>query len=126
MGNGTAVDRVRLKVREKLGFGVADLGGNLFFTAMGFWSMNYLTDTVGLPAALAGLAVMVAKIWDAVTDPVMGYISDRTISRLGRRRPYLLYGAIPLALTAWFFFSAPTMENPVALTVWAQIGRAHV
>jgi glycoside/pentoside/hexuronide:cation symporter, GPH family len=66
---------------------VADLGGNLFFTAMGFWSMNYLTDTVGLPAALAGLAVMVAKIWDAVTDPLMGYISDRTISRLGRRRP---------------------------------------
>lgn len=121
MGNGTAVDRVRLKVREKLGFGVADLGGNLFFTAMGFWSMNYLTDTVGLPAALAGLAVMVAKIWDAVTDPVMGYISDRTISRLGRRRPYLLYGAIPLALTAWFFFSAPTMENPVALTVWALV-----
>ena len=100
MDKGTAADSARLRVREKLGFGVADLGGNLFFTAMGFWSMNYLTDTVGLPAALAGLAVMVAKIWDAVTDPLMGYISDRTISRLGRRRPYLLYGAIPLALTA--------------------------
>jgi glycoside/pentoside/hexuronide:cation symporter, GPH family len=49
----------KLAVRTKLGFGVADLGGNLFFTAMGFWSMNYLTDTVGIPAALAGMAVMV-------------------------------------------------------------------
>jgi GPH family glycoside/pentoside/hexuronide:cation symporter len=121
MGNDTTIGRVRLKVREKLGFGVADLGGNLFFTAMGFWSMNYLTDTVGLPAAMAGLSVMVAKIWDAVTDPFMGYISDRTISRLGRRRPYLLYGAIPLALTAWFFFSAPNIDNPVALTIWALV-----
>ena len=109
----------KLAVRTKLGFGVADLGGNLFFTAMGFWSMNYLTDTVGIPAALAGMAVMVAKIWDAVTDPMMGYISDRTRSPLGRRRPYMIFGALPLLLSSWLFFTAPALQGPAALTAWA-------
>ncbi|MDR0707165.1 MAG: MFS transporter, partial [Treponema sp.] len=76
-----------LTAKQKLGFGIFDLGGNLLFTALGFWSLNYLTDTVGLAAALAGAAVMIGKFWDAVTDPVMGYLSDRTNSHWGRRRP---------------------------------------
>src|SRR5450756_1770831 len=53
----------KLSFGTKLGFGIGDLGGNLFFTAMGFWSLNYLTDTVGIPAVAAGIAIMVAKIW---------------------------------------------------------------
>jgi len=109
----------RLKLRTKLGFGVCDLGGNLFFTAMGFWSLNYLTDTVGLAAGLAGFAVMIGKLWDAVTDPMMGFISDRTRSRWGRRRPYLLFGSIPLFLSMWFFFTNPGISNPILLTIWA-------
>lgn len=112
MGSG------RLSVRTKLGYGVCDLGGNLFFTAMGFWSLNYLTDTVALTAAAAGLAVMIGKLWDAVTDPMMGYISDRTKSRMGRRRPYLLFGAVPLGLTMWYFFTNPRIESQFALTAW--------
>jgi GPH family glycoside/pentoside/hexuronide:cation symporter len=109
----------RLPVRTKLGFGVADLGGNLFFTAMGFWSLNYLTDTVAIPAAAAGAAVMIGKLWDAVTDPAMGFISDRTRTRWGRRRPYLLFGAVPLFLSMWFFFTNPHIANPFLATVWA-------
>lgn len=109
----------KLSIREKLGFGVCDLGGNLFFTAMGFWSLNYLTDTVGLSAALAGIAVFIGKLWDAVTDPVVGFISDRTNTRWGRRRPYIFFGSIPLFLSMWFFFTNPGIENPVLLTVWA-------
>ncbi len=109
----------RLPVRTKLGFGVADLGGNLFFTAMGFWSLNYLTDTVAIPAAAAGAAVMVGKLWDAVTDPMMGFISDRTRTRWGRRRPYLLFGSVPLLLSMWFFFSNPHIASPVLATIWA-------
>ena len=108
-----------LKLREKLGFGVCDLGGNLFFTALGFWSLNYLTDTVGLAAALAGTAVMIGKLWDAVTDPMMGFISDRTRSRWGRRRPYLLFGSVPLFLAMWFFFTNPGLKSPILLTLWA-------
>jgi GPH family glycoside/pentoside/hexuronide:cation symporter len=109
----------RLKIRQKLGFGIFDLGGNMFFTLMGFWSLYYLTDVAGIAAAWAGAAVMIGKAWDAVTDPVMGFISDRTLTRLGRRRPYILFGAIPMMLTMWFFFTAPPIGNPLLLTLWA-------
>ena len=101
----------KLPLSVKLGFGIGDLGGNLFFTAMGFYSLIYLTDTVGLSASLAGIAILIGKFWDAVTDPMMGYISDRTRSRWGRRRPYLLFGALPLLLSMWYFFSAPNYTN---------------
>lgn len=111
----------KLSIGQMLGFGVCDLGGNLFFTVLGFWSMAYLTDTVGLPAALAGIAVMAGKFWDAVSDPLMGYMSDHTRSRWGRRRPYLLFGAVPLLLAMWFFFTNPHIQNPTFLTFWAII-----
>jgi GPH family glycoside/pentoside/hexuronide:cation symporter len=110
-----------LSVKRKLGFGIFDLGGNMLFTLLGFWALNYLTDTVGLAAALAGAAVMIGKAWDAVTDPLMGYISDRTLSRWGRRRPYLLFGALPMLLTLWLFFTAPGFESPASLMVWATL-----
>jgi GPH family glycoside/pentoside/hexuronide:cation symporter len=110
-----------LSKATKLGFGAADLGGNLFFTAMGFWTLNFLTDTVGLGAAAAGAAVMVGKLWDAVTDPMMGFVSDRTRSRWGRRRPYLLFGAIPLALTMWFFFTNPGIKDQLWVGIWAAV-----
>jgi len=115
------MNTAKLSIRTKAGFGVCDLGGNLFFTAMGFWSLNYLTDTVALSAAAAGLAIMIGKFWDAVTDPMMGYISDRTRTKMGRRRPYILFGAIPLGLTMWYFFTNPHIANPVLLTVWATL-----
>jgi GPH family glycoside/pentoside/hexuronide:cation symporter len=109
----------KMTIRQKLGFGICDLGGNMIFTVMGFWSLHYLTDTVGLAAALAGTAVMIGKVWDAVTDPVMGYISDRTQSPWGRRRPYLLFGALPIILGMWFFFTPPAIKTTSLLTLWA-------
>ena len=110
----------KLPLSVKLGFGIGDLGGNLFFTAMGFYSLIYLTDTVGLGASLAGIAILIGKFWDAVTDPMMGYISDRTRSRWGRRRPYLLFGALPLLLAMWYFFSAPDYTSAqTAGFLWA-------
>jgi GPH family glycoside/pentoside/hexuronide:cation symporter len=109
----------KLTVGQKLGFGIFDLGGNMLFTLMGFWFLNYLTDVAGLGAALAGAAMMIGKAWDAVTDPMMGFISDRTITPLGRRRPYLLAGAVPMMLALWFFFSAPAIPNQMMLMLWA-------
>jgi GPH family glycoside/pentoside/hexuronide:cation symporter len=86
----------QLSLRKKLGYGIGDLGGNLFFTMMGFYLLFYFTDVVGLAAGLAGTAIMIGKIWDAVTDPAVGYLSDRTRSRWGRRRPYMAVGAVLL------------------------------
>ena len=110
----------RLTFGVKLGFGIGDLGGNLFFTAMGFYALVYLTDTVHLAAGLAGAAILVGKVWDAVTDPMVGFLSDRTRTRLGRRRPYFLFGALPLLLASWYFFTAPAItDSPWLLFAWA-------
>ncbi len=99
-----------LRLRTKLGFGIGDLGGNLFFTIMGFYLLYFLTDVVGMLPALAGTALMIGKVWDAITDPITGYYSDRTRSRWGRRRPYMFVGAIAS------FFSMILIFTPVALS----------
>jgi GPH family glycoside/pentoside/hexuronide:cation symporter len=91
----------------------------MLFTLMGFWCLKYLTDVAGLGALLAGAAVMIGKAWDAVTDPMMGFVSDRTLTPLGRRRPYLLAGAVPMALSLWLFFSAPAIPGQIMLMLWA-------
>ena len=110
----------RLPLRTKLGFGVCDLGGNLFFTMMGFYLLYFLTDFVGLAAGLAGTALMVGKIWDAVTDPAVGYLSDRTRSKMGRRRPYMLYGSFLLLVAMVVMFTNPRLDgNEVGLFLWA-------
>ncbi len=110
----------KLPLRVKAGFGIGDLGGNLFFTAMGSYSLIFLTDIVGISAALAGTALLIGKIWDAVVDPFIGFYSDRTRSRWGRRRPWLLIGALPLLLTMWMFFSTPDFRSAQVLgCVWA-------
>ncbi|MBN1686153.1 MAG: MFS transporter [Spirochaetales bacterium] len=102
-------------MKTKLGFGVGDLGGNLFFTLLGFYLLFYLTDIVKLPAGLAGTAIMIGKIWDAVTDPVTGYLSDRTRTKWGRRRPYIFAGAILSFAGMAAIFSTPVAASPVAL-----------
>ena len=111
----------KLPVGIKLGYGVGDLGGNLFFTVVAFWLMIYLTDEVGLSAGLAGGALMVGKIWDAVTDPAVGFLSDRTRTRWGRRRPWFLMGAIPLGITFYYMFNNPGFETQTHLFIWAAV-----
>jgi len=108
----------KLSIRTKLGYGVCDLGGNLYFTVVAFWLLNYFTDTVGISAGLTGIIIMVGKIWDAVTDPMVGFLSDRTRSRWGRRRPYLLFGAVPLFVAMVAMFTNPRIENQVWEFVW--------
>ena len=108
----------KLSRGTKLGYGVCDLGGNLYFTVIAFWLLNYFTDTVGISAALTGIIIMVGRIWDAVTDPLVGYLSDRTKSRWGRRRPYLLFGSVPLFIAMVVMFTNPNIESQTWLFVW--------
>ena len=100
-----------LPLRVRMGYGVGDLPGNLFFTMMGFYLLNYLTDTVLLGPALAGTAIMIGRVWDAITDPAVGYLSDHTYTRFGRRRPYLFVGAITLGFTMAALFWPPPFAS---------------
>ena len=110
-----------LSLGTKLGFGVCDLGGNLFFTIMGFYLLNFMTDVAGLGAALAGTAWLVGKICDAITDPTVGYLSDRTKSRWGRRRPWMFWGAIFLFFTMILQYTNPRIENQIWLFLWMAV-----
>ena len=112
----------KLSLRTKLGYGVCDLGGNLFFTVGAFIVMKYLTDVVGLNPWLAGLALSVGRVLDAFSDPIVGSLSDRTRTRFGRRRPYMFAGAILLFVTMAFFFHNPHLTNQTALFIWAAVG----
>jgi glycoside/pentoside/hexuronide:cation symporter, GPH family len=102
-----------LSSKRLLGFGLGSLGTGIFSTTPGVLLLYFLTDTLGVPAALAGLAVFLPKAWDVIADPIMGFISDRTRSRYGRRRPYLLAGAIGMAITYAFLFTVPVFASPI-------------
>ena len=101
------MDGNKLSVIEKLGYGACDFGGNIFFTVTAFVLLNYLTDTVGLAAGLAGIAIMLGRLWDAFYDPLMGFISDRINTKMGRRRPYMVGSAFPLFLSMVVMFTNP-------------------
>jgi len=104
--------------RTKLGFGIGDLGGNLFFTIMGFYLLFYFTDIIHLSPALAGTALMIGKIWDAVTDPITGYVSDHTHTRLGRRRPYMIVGSIISFICMALIFTPVQLSSQTKLFVY--------
>ena len=98
----------KLSLRLKFQYGLADLGFALITSAIQFFLLFYYTDVAGIDPALAGLALMVGKLtWDALNDPLFGYWSDRTRSRIGRRRIYMLIGVVPLGFAAWIMFSLP-------------------
>jgi glycoside/pentoside/hexuronide:cation symporter, GPH family len=113
-----AASALRLPLRRRLGYGVGDLAFNLYFTTANLFLLLYYTDVLGLSPSTGGLIFATAMIWDALIDPVMGYIASRTKSRWGRYRPYLLFGSIPLA-ASWALIFLPTSYTGTALTLYA-------
>ncbi len=89
----------RLSWWTKLAYGVGDLGTGMTANILIFFLLPFLTNTVGLAAGLAGSIYAITRFWDALNDPLIGILSDRTRSRWGRRRPWLLFSALPFALT---------------------------
>jgi GPH family glycoside/pentoside/hexuronide:cation symporter len=97
----------RLPLATRLAFGAGDLSPAIATIVIAFFQLFFLTTVAGLRPGAAGTILLVAKIWDAFTDPVMGWISDHTRSRHGRRRPWLLYGSVPFALVFFLQWIVP-------------------
>ena len=100
----------RLSVARKVGFTIGDYGFNLYWQSVSLFLMFYYTDAIGLSATTAGLIYMAASIFDGCIDPVMGAFADRTRTRWGRYRPYILWGAIPLALSFAALYYKPGLD----------------
>jgi sugar (glycoside-pentoside-hexuronide) transporter len=112
MSDGTSAgsDSQKLGLGAYLGYGVGDLAVNLFFQSAIIYLLYFYTDVFGISAAAAGTIFLVARLVDAVTDPIMGMIADRTKTKWGKFRPYILFGAPPLAVIAIAMFSVPDLE----------------
>jgi glycoside/pentoside/hexuronide:cation symporter, GPH family len=104
--------------RAKILYGVGDTGFSLTGTLIAVYFLLFLTDVVGLRPALAGLVMMVARQWDWINDPLIGHISDRTRSRWGRRRPFLLFGALPFVVAFAMMWWRPPIEGQTALLIY--------
>lgn len=105
----------RLSVATKLKYGVGDFGMAVVTAMLQFSLLYYYTDVVGVDSGLAGTAILVGKItWDLVNDVLFGYLEDKTKSRWGKRRPYLIFCALPFALAFWLVFSVPQGLGNVA------------
>ncbi len=108
----TSSPEPRLSLREKLAYGLGDTACNLTFQTVNLFLFIYYTDVFGLPAAVVGTMVLVARVLDAVLDPLTGIIADRTQTRWGKFRPYILFGAIPFGLCGYLMFSNPALSQP--------------
>lgn len=102
---------MKLTIKEKLGYSLGDTASHFVWDLVGFWLLIFYTDIYGLSPAMAGVIMFVGSIWDAVMDPVVGIVSDRTESRWGKFRPYLLFGSVPYAILAVMAFSTPNFGD---------------
>lgn len=96
-----------VSTREKISYGMGDLGNNVAYGSIGFYFVFFLTDVAGMSPIWAGYIFMVARMWNALADLFVGVLSDRTRSRFGRRRPYLLFGAVPLGICFSLLWMVP-------------------
>lgn len=107
----------KLSFRSKFFYGFTDLGFSIAYTIPAFYFLIFLTDVVNFPPALAGTLLLLAKIWDALIDPVIGHVSDRTTTRWGRRRPFLLWFALPFGVAFSLIWQIPRVASPVGQTL---------
>lgn len=99
-----------LTVKEKIGYGLGDMASNFYMGFFGLFLLYYYTDVFGISPAAAATMLLVTKVVDAISDPAMGLLADRTESRWGKYRPYLLFVAIPYAVLGYLLFLGPDLS----------------
>ncbi len=120
---------MKLRVSQLLGYAAGDSANNLAFSMASMFLLLYYTDVAGIPAAAAGTIFLVVRIWDGIADLVAGRLVDKTSSRWGKFRPWLLFGSIPLLLLSVASFAVPdwglTGKLIYAYVTYAAVGTAY-
>ena len=106
-----------MKLSQKIGYGFGDMSSSMFWKLFSYFLPFFYSNVFGLSLADAGMLMLITRLWDAVSDPMMGILADRTKTRWGKYRPYLLFFALPFAVCGVLLFTTP--EN--GKTVWAYI-----
>lgn len=111
----------KARLSEKIGYGFGDMSSSMFWKIFSYYLPFFYSNIFGLSLAHAGTLVLVTKLYDAVSDPVMGLIADRTNTRWGKYRPYLLWIAIPFAVAGVLAFFTPQTDNYTFKHVYAYV-----
>ena len=111
----------KLSNATKLIYGIGDIGNAAANSAIQFFLLIFYTDAALIAPALAGSALLVGKIWDAINDPLFGWLSDRTTSRFGKRRVYMIFGALPLAIVIALLWRVPSGLSNMGILLWIAI-----
>ncbi len=108
----------KLSLKEKIGYSLGDTASHFVWDMVGFWILIFYTDTYGISAAAAGTIMLIARFWDMISDPIMGIIADRTNTRWGKFRPYILWMALPYSVLAVLTFTTPDL-GPTGKVIYA-------
>lgn len=109
-----------IKLTEKIGYGFGDMASSMFWKLFGAYLMIFYMDVFGLPAAVVGTMFLITRIWDSAFDPIVGVVADRTHSRWGKFRPYLLWLAVPFGIIGVLTFVTPDW-SPIGKLVYAYV-----
>ena len=112
----------RLPLRTVLVYGLPAMGLSIPNILIGLYFFKFATDVLFVAPGVLGLLVGFSRLWDAVSDPVAGYYSDRTQSRMGRRRPWMLVGGIALAVSIVLLWAPPAGLQGIWITAWVAMG----
>ena len=111
----------RLPISTYFGYGVGQVGGQIMRDTPALLLLFFMTNTLGLAPALAGLAILIPKVWVFFADPLFGVLSDKTETRWGRRRPFVLVGGLFAGFSFFFLFNVPGMNSQIMLTVYMTV-----
>lgn len=111
-------EKTYLKWYNKVGYGSGDVAGNVVYALLTSFVMIYLTDTIGLNAGVIGVLIAVSKIFDGVTDIIFGTLIDKTHTKMGKAKPWMLYGFIGCAITLIGVFAIPMNMDNFAQYAW--------
>jgi len=105
-----------------IGYGAPAVGAGYMYLLLNLYVMKFSTDVLLIAPAVMGLIFAISRVWDAVSDPIVGYLSDRTVSRYGRRRTWILGSLIPISAVFVMVFSPPVGLSEAGLVVWMAVG----